>query len=497
MANDMLTGTAALRDIDRSLQTMRNEEVRLDERLAQMTAKLGVAQRHRLKLINDIAEVRLDGIERGELQKTLGAADHEVGRILEQRNVALTELNTGIDELNRQITDADVTREEHLRKVNTTSQKLVDGESLVQQQLNDDVTYLTQLENARKAEAMALEADQKAEQAQADLAEKAEPYQQDKLFMYLWNRGFGTTDYRGRLFSRYMDSWVAGLINYAPARVNFWNLTEIPKRLAEHADRIEARAGEQHQALQKLEKEALEVAKVTSLEDQLTTLRENLDLLDDSIEELENTLNTRLNDRTRFLAGEDEYMQRCIARLSQVLEHRDVQTLQRYVRATRSETDDVILTELRRVMERLEDMTGDLAEVRLLHDNKIKKLEELEVVRRNFKNSRFDDVRSGFGEKSILAGIMAEFLQGLISGPDLWRTIKRHQRHRDVGSVPDFGSGGLGNIGDILGGVIRGSRRGRKPRGSSWHIPSPRRGGGGFKLPRGGSRGGFKTGGGF
>ena len=493
----MLTGTAALRNIDRSLQAIRNEEVRLDKQLAQMTATLGVSQRHRLKLINDIAEVRLDGIERGELQKTLGAADHEVGRILEQRSVALTELNTGIDELNRQITDADVTREEHLRKVNSTSQKVVDGESLVQQQLKNDAAYLTQLDKARKAEAMALEADQKAEQAQADLAEKAKPYQQDKLFMYLWDRGFGTTDYRGRLFSRYMDSWVAGLINYAPARVNFWNLTEIPKRLAEHADRIEAMADEQHQALQRLEKEALEAEGITALENQLATQREDLDRLDDSIEELETTLNTRLNERTRFLAGEDDYMQRCIVRLSQVLEHRDVQTLQRYVRATRSEADDAILVELRRVMERLEDMTGDLAEVRLLHGNKIKKLEELEVVRRKFKNSRFDDVRSGFGDKSILVGIMAKFLQGFINGSDLWRTIQRHQRHRDVGSTPDFGSGGLGNIGDILGGVIRGSRSNRKTRGSSWHIPRPRGGGGGFKLPRGGSRGGFKTGGGF
>ena len=493
----MLTGTAALRDIDRSLQTIRNDVVRLDKQLAQMTTRLGEAQRHRLKLINDIAEIRLAGIERGELQKNLGAADHEVGRILEQRNAALTELNTGIDKLNRQIADADMAREEHLQKVNDTSQKVLDGESLVQQQLNDDKTYLAQLEKAGRAEAMALEAEQKAQQAQADLAKKAEPYQRDKLFMYLWNRGFGTTEYDGRLFSRFMDSWVAGLINYAPARVNFWNLTEIPKRLAEHADRIEAMADAQHKALQKLEKEALEAAGVTSIEDQLVKLREDLDRLDDSIEELENTLNSRLSERTRFLAGEDDYMQRCIARLSQALEHQDVQALQRYVRATRSEADDAILFELERVMEKLQDMTGDLAEIRILHGNKIKKLAELEKVRRNFKNSRFDDVRSGFGEKSVLAGLMTEFLQGFINGSDLWRTIQRHQRHRDVGSAPDFGSGSLGNIGDILGGVIKGSRRGRKTRGSSWHIPRPRGGGGGFKRPRGGSRGGFKTGGGF
>ena len=114
------------------------------------------------------------------------------------------------------------------------------------------------------------------------------------------------------------------------------------------------------------------------------------------------------------------------------------------------------------------------------------------------KNSRFDDVRSGFGNEELIVNVIGEFLKGVISGSDLWKVIKRNQRYQDVNSSPEFGSGGLGNLGDILGGGSIG-RRNRRKRKSSWHLPKPRRGGGGFSIPGSSSRGGggFKTGGSF
>ena len=68
-----------------------------------------------------------------------------------------------------------------------------------------------------------------------------------------------------------------------------------------------------------------------------------------------------------------------------------------------------------------------------------------------FKNSRFDDVRSGFGNQALIAGVLGQFIQGVVSGSDVWRVLKRNQRYRKVASSPTFGSGGLGDIADIFG----------------------------------------------
>jgi len=496
----MWTGTSALKNIDQSLQTIRNEVVRLDNQLQHLSDKLASNQRHRVKLINDIAAVRLVEIERGELQASLTAADQQAMAILEQRDLALQNLNGAIDELNQQISRAEVERESLLEKVNLTSQKIVDVETRVQADLKVDEAYMTQFSLTQRAESVSAEAERKVEQAQADMAEKAAPYKDDNLFMYLWGRGYGTTEYEGGLFSRFMDGWVAKLIHYEDGRVNFWNLMEIPKRLTEHADRVGDAADEQFMALQQLEFNALEAAGAKQLEVELEGFRETLDKHDDEMEAKEASLNHELSSRASYVAGEDEYIKRCLSRLTQAMDHENLVVVNRYVRETISPTDDKLVIELQSLDGRLESVRDDLDDVRNLHERKLSKLKELEQVRREFKNSRYDDVRSGFGNETLIASVLGQFLQGVVSGSDLWRVLQRNQRYRDIGSLPDFGSGGLG---DLLGGdlVLGGGRRRKKRRGSSWHIPSPRRGGGGFRFPRsGGGRrggGGFTTGGGF
>ena len=78
----MWAGTSALQTIDQSLQTIRNEVVRLDSQLNQLTSNMASNQRHRARLINDIAAVRLAEIERGELNVNLTAADTQVSTII-------------------------------------------------------------------------------------------------------------------------------------------------------------------------------------------------------------------------------------------------------------------------------------------------------------------------------------------------------------------------------------------------------------------------------
>jgi len=500
----MWAGTSALSNIDQSIQTVRNEVVRLDRQLAQLTQTLAANQRHRVKLINDIAAVRLSELDSGALQHSLNAADKEALQLLEQRDQALDLLNKKIQQLNDRIEKSESDRQQLLDEVNRVSQELVDLEASVQEKLKRDDAYLAQFSQASKSESIATEAREKVTRAEQDMQEKAKPYQDDKLFIYLWERGYGTTEYSGGLLARFMDAWVARIIKYEPARQNYWNLTEIPKRLDEHALRVEKVADEEHMALQQLELNALEQGGAVQLESRLDSLRSDLDAHDDVLEDQENELNTKLEERARFISGDDDYIKRCVARLTAALEHQNLSSIHRYVQATASPSDDQIVFELQSIDDALVDVNEDLGDVRSLHTKQINKLKELEQVRHNFKNSRFDDVRSGFANQALIASILSQFLQGVVSGADVWRVLQRNQRYRNVGSSPDFGSGGIsGGIGDILGRPGRVGRRSR--RRSSWNFPQARRGGGGggFRFPSGGSSrsnrggGGFTTGGGF
>lgn len=486
MVNHMWAGASTLNNIDQTLQTIRNEAVRLDTQLSNLTEKLAKNQRYRVNIINDIAKVRLYEIDQGNLQQILSAADQEAVEILKQREQALAKLNQSIDEYNQKIHQAEITRQVLLERVNQSALEVADKEASVQKGLAEDKNYMGAFEQAKSADSVATKADSKAKIAKQDMAEKATPYQQDKLFMYLWNKKFGTSEYQSGFVTRWLDGWVAGLIHYEPARVNYWNLQEIPLRLEEHAVSVANLAGETHMALQELELAALKKEGVPLMEAQLNKLREKLDAHDDVIEADEEKLNDNLQHRASYTAGEDEYIKRCLQRLTQVLDHQDLITIHAYVRETLSPKDDKLLLELKNIDERHLQIKANLTDVRVLQDKKATKLQDLEKVRRRFKDNRFDDVRSGFGNKTLLINILGQFMQGMVNGGELWQVLRRNQRYQNVSSLPDFGSGGLG---DLFG---SGGRSGN----SSWHWPAPRRGGGGFNFPSG-LGGGFRTGGGF
>ena len=502
----MLSGRKALKSIDNALHKVRNEAIDLDDKYSRLAGQVALSRRQKLDLLNQIARVRLSEIESGQLADSFNAADAKVGQVLKQRDIELSKLHSQIDERNSQIEESEILREQLLAQVNEKSNELVALEASVQQGLKQDPDYLALYERAKQAESIAEEAFFKVDQANKDMAEKAKPYQDDALFMYLWERGFGTTEYSAGIFGRFMDGWVAKVIKYEAARSNYWNLVQIPQRLNDHSESVSILADEALMALQHYELDVLDRHGKPGLESQLTSLRGQLDLADDTLESHEDSLNQLLSERASFSSAQDRFSLECLELITNVLKHKDLASIYSYVAETHSPVDDTLVHQVQEIEDTLESLEGDLSSVRRLHDSQLGKLQEIESVRQQFKNSRFDDVRSGFTNGSLIDSVISEFINGLISGSDLWGTLKRHQRYRDVASIPDFGSGGIGDIADILGqsemGDIlrpRKTRKRRQNRGSSWHIPSPRRNGGGFKLPRAPrkSGGGFKTGGGF
>jgi len=297
----MWAGTAALQNIDRALQRVRNEAVRLNSQLTNLTESMAINERQRLSIIERIAQIRLSAIEYGELNASLTIADKQALETLKLREQALIQVKAKVDSLNESVIETEKKRESLLSKVNELARELVDVEASVQAILAKDTTFIAQLEKASIANAVSHEAEQKVSRSQADMAEKAKPYEEDKLFQYLWVRKFGTPDYDASFFTRFIDTKVAKLINYNEVRVNYWNLTEIPKRLEDHADHVASLADDEHEVLQQLEIDALEKAGANKLSLSVDKARDELDECDDEIEVLENDLNDAIAKRSAFI----------------------------------------------------------------------------------------------------------------------------------------------------------------------------------------------------
>ncbi|MDH3747524.1 MAG: hypothetical protein OER97_04910 [Gammaproteobacteria bacterium] len=491
----MLSGRETLGHLSSTLTAARRELERLDRELQVNSDALAQNRQREARALKQLAGIRLDAIQQGELARRIDAADHRVKDTLAQRESALVELNQNAIDARQNLSSLEARRETMHDAVDVAAKTLAVREADVQTKLEDKPAFQAQLEKTRDADAIAVSAMEKSEIAVEDRREKGEPYEGDELFMYLWRRHYGTSDYRANPLARLLDAWVAKLCNYKDARPNYWMLLEIPKRLKDHAERVQRDAEKEVETLQALERTAADQGGVTDARAALVDAENKQDALDEHIAEAEQAAHKLQYELSRFAAGEDSYIANCLEILSEAMEQRDILELTRLASATMTTEDDAIVDELRHIREKNYSYQIELERSRELHQAHVKRVQELEQVRHRFKRNRYDDLRSGFNNGDLIKNMMREVLVGALRGNTLWDVLKRQQRYNDVsGAWPDFGSGGI-------------PRMGRRPNIArpTWHWPgrSQSNNRGGFRLPRSRSRstsrgrGGFRTGGGI
>lgn len=484
----MLSGARTLQQLDQGLSSVRAEVNRVDHELNQVSLAQHANRHAQAQSLQALAEIRLDELSGETFTGDLEAADQRALALLEERQQAWDMLENDITTAAQALDELENKRAAQQAGVSERAQAIIDCEQRIQGELEEDAGYQEQLQAARKLDSIAAGAEQKAEQAEQDRQEKGRPYEENELFMYLWRRKYGTPDYDAGPLTRYLDRWVEGLCDYDEYRVNYWTLLEIPKRLQSHAETARSHSESALDELAALETIKAQEAGLPALQDDHARAQATLDGIDDRIEQQEEAHNQLLKQRTAFAEARDTYMMQSLQALGNALSSKSLLELNDAAHKTISEQDNRVVRELADLREQHNDLEEELRDHRSMHEAKHARLQEFEQLRRRFKLRRFDDVRSGFGNEGLITTMLGQFLTGLVNSNELWRVLERHQRHRDVGAWPDFGSGGLG---------LPKSRR------SPWHFPKGRGGlPGGFRLPRSGgwrSRGGggFRTGGGF
>lgn len=488
----MLSGRDTLDRLSTTIGSARRELQRLDRDMQATSGAAATNRQRQAEALKRMAAMRLDAIRQGDLVKRIDSADHEVRKILDRRQGAMTALHERASLAEKALLTLEARRVELHIEVDAAAQALAECEARVQSGLESDAGYQAQLERTRVADAVAVSAAEKAEVVVEDRRKKGEPYENDPLFIYLWNRGYGTSEYRANPLARLLDSWVARLCKYHDARPNYWMLQEIPRRLSEHADRRRADAERELDTLQALEETAAKNGGAHTAKAKLESAEQRQDEIDAQIAQSESKLHELQTEQSQYAVGDDSYIAECLSLFTDTLQLRDVTDLTHLARSTMTTADDAVVDDLRRLRREESALQDELDRNRDLHREHLRRVQELEQVRQRFKQNRYDDLRSGFDKGDLIVSTMREVLGGAIRGGALWSVLQQYQRYRDVaGAWPDFGSGG----------IRRRSRR-APSRPPTWHWPGRSRTNnrGGFNLPRPPKsptrgRGGFRTGG--
>ncbi len=498
-----LSGPEALKSMDDALRDIRREEDEIAKRLARSAELVTKFRETESELFRQLAGVRLDPATQQELGERLTQAELKARSMLDRHGSELSAAEDGLRELDRQIAGLATERSEKTTVASVAETELQAIADRVSAEASRDPVYAQKRHAAEELAAVAAESLRKTEQAETDKDQKGKPYRDDPLFMYLWERGFGTRNYRQTNLIQTLDAWVARLVDFPKARVNFAMLNEIPMRLREHAERQEQIAEAAALEVMTLEKAAVDAGGGKPARLKLEAAQARIAEIDAQMVTLEDRRDEQLKAQRELAQGSDPAFSAAVNGLAEALGREDIKALLAQARATETGQDDTIVKQIDEVRQRAAEEEAESREQR----NRLKTLaarrRELEDIQYEFKKQGFDTSNSRFGNDKLAGDLLNDFLRGGITAADYWGQWQRSQswtqrEQRPAGGSPGGSQGAPGGFqwpDSSFGGGASPSRRQGGGFGGSWgKLPS---GGGGFSRPRQGpSPGGFRTGGG-
>ncbi len=496
----MKSGRQTLHEIDNAVAEARANLDRTSDLASRMAEERAALRRRRLEAIAVIASERMAVLESGEAaaprDRDLRRADQEAQLLLERYAAEITDLRSRSKATQAELERLEAERSELEKEVDEAVEAFESAAAAVQARLMGEDTYQAALSRVEEAEATVDRAERKRLLAAEDEAEKGKPYRADRLFSYLWDRQYGTKDYRGGLITKMLDDWVAGLCDYRDVALNYKRLTEIPVRLAEHVANLEQTAEAERTALTSVEEEALEADGATRLREASIAKQSRLDELDAQIIQTEDAHKSALDEQSATEGSSDSAYGRALNILSEALADEDLSDLRWLAAQTDSLEDDDAVAELIALEDEADDLEDDEEDARDLIKKYRRSLEELERVRRRFKEARYDSPSSGFPTGELIGSMLGQIIVGALTSEELWDFIRRGQRtiarKADFDFDFDFGD-------DWMEGFRMPRGRPGRSRGGWTTRPSrkPRKRSGRGSRNRTSRGGGFRTGGGF
>ncbi len=466
----MLSGRDSLGVLNQHIDRARDDVERAHRRLEELNQRVAAMRSEFAEHYRRLARIRLDEMNASRLIQRLDDTDRAVLQFLERRSNAMRDLESRIEASAARQSELTTRRETQKAQRDDAFKAMEDRYERIKARLSGDDAYEAQTQRASEAAARAEKAEEKAARCEQDREEKGKPYRDDPLFMYLWQRGYLTPEYRAGGLIRILDGWVARLVGYGDARGNYFMLNELPLRLREHANGQKQTADQELQILQALELKAAESDGIPQLRSVLEETEESLHAIDDEIEAEEKRHDELLNQRAEFLSFSDEHSRQALDLYAAQLKDRSMADLQREALATSNPDDDLVVSKLRSLQQEELQLTAAIQKAREDERRSQQAFRELESVRRRFRRSNYDSDLSFFPGGFELAMLLGMLMQGRASSGDVWDRISREQQFRRPRVPRDFGGG----------------------------ISLPGRfGGGGFRGGGGFGGGGFRTGGGF
>jgi hypothetical protein len=418
----MISGRDALAQIETAIASARSDESNLE---AALTSAVDEAQRSRAAVIEayrDLARIHLDTLADGTVVGTLDRAEKEALALVEERRQKLAEIVERRATATRTLADGEARRRDAAGRLEQVIARVGALTEKTRGHIAGNPDWVAADAAVAEARGLSERAEAKVKQAEADRAAKGAPYEADRLFMYLWNAGWGTGRYTGSGLTRALDAKVARIAAFDEARPDYALLTEIPLRLRAHADRLAAELKERIAARTAIERIALEADGIVALETEFAKIKSEIDAGNADLASVQSDLATLDAGRGALIGGDSPEIAGALDEVARSLAHQDLQTL--YARAYRTPTpeDEKIVRRIEELGAAIPSADAEVARLREQISATAAHRGELETTRDRFRQAGWDRPGITFTNESAIGNITSSVVGSLI-GNVLWSVL--------------------------------------------------------------------------
>jgi hypothetical protein len=440
----------------------------------------------RVATVKQLAAIRLDVLRRGPIVTSLDAAERRALALLSEGQQAMANLEARLAKAEADNAAAQADQRAKAEEVGQALAALEKFQAEAEPRIKGGQAWRGQQALVERAASVAAEAERKAGQAETDREAKRKPYEADPLFIYLWNRKFGTADYAAGAFVRFFDRQVAELVDYAKARPNYYMLNTIPARLRDHAERCKAALTAERDKLAAIEAEGLKSAGSGPLEDALAAARAELGAAETRLKQMADALAALDRERQAAIADrQGSAWTEAVDVLAEADGRADVRELEREAAETPTAEDDALVRRISAIDAQAETAESNVQRLLQAASALARRRAELEHERDAFRQRGYDNPYGQFGNEQVIGQVLGGILKGAIAGHVLGQVLQGGYHQRQPQADSNFGGDGGFTFPFPQGG------------GGGGGGDSGPWGGGGDQSSGGGDGDGFSTGGSF
>ncbi len=437
----MYTGGDALFTVERAIGQVRADEGQLDQTLRSAMEETARLRRAETQGFRTLARIKLDSLMRERVVAGIDATERRALDMIENHRKALEDLAHRRDEAQKKLTEAEAAKHQCDQDLAHVIEALDQLRHHVADSIKSNPNWQAAEEALEDTKKIAENADHKASQAEADLAGKGKPYENDPLFMYLWQKNYGPAEDGSWHLVRYFDQMVARLVGYSDARANYAMLREIPLRLREHAieKQHDVEGAKDRAAI--VERKALVVAGIAPIEAQAEAGNTAVKAAENAVIKITTELQHIEAERQQALGiTDDAVYDRATELVAQALTQQDLRRLYQEALQTPGKEDDQAVLSISNARESLQKVDTEVGQIRTQIREMARRRTELEGARDRARTVGYDNPMGNFGgAQDTIGQVIGGILAGALRGKDLDRVLHDNYRHPVPRADPDFG----------------------------------------------------------